>query len=66
LELRRIQLITLWELLNADEGGGSVFCGMNFCGFAVLRRIYFCGYEIKTIFFMLYIHIFFQIKLTIE
>jgi len=68
-ELINAELI-IAELIFADEGvKRSVFCGINFCRLNVLRRfcgIYFCGYKIKTIFFMLYMHIFFQIKLTIE
>jgi len=74
-ELINAELI-IAELIFAGEGvkKKSAFCGINFCGFDVLRRfcgvyfcgVYFCGYEIKTVFLMLYIHIFLQIKPTIE
>jgi len=63
-ELINVELINV-KLIFVD-GKRSVFCGINYCGFDALRRfcgIYFYGDNIKPIFFM---HIFFQIKLTIE
>jgi len=52
-----VELINV-ELINAELTFADVL--RRFC------EIYFCGYNIKTIFLMLYIHMFFQIKLTIE
>jgi len=70
LALKGLRELIIAELIFVDEESKTVyFAELHFCGFDVLGRfcgICFYGYEIKMIFFMLYIHIFFQIKLTIE